>query len=922
MAITGAPTVNFANVASAGIDGQGGNDTLDYNTPVNAAGSNLTYIPGYPASDPDSGTIDGNLVGGSTLTPLTFCNLGTGTGAVVSFTTANAGRTDHLNVEGTAAGDTFNVNGTNGGTIQIIHDSISTNLITIPITAVSIGVLELDGSGLFNLTGTLPFTSTVLDGGGTATFTGASGPVTVNLADSSVPTVTTITGYGGTVSLIGPSVADLNAGGFAGTVNGTTQPDSITVTPTATGADTVTDAGLDTTFYFTNLSTAAAAFTIDPLGGANTVTVNGTSANDAIGVVRATTTDTTTVNGLLPAVTTVNADTQSLVVASGVGIDTVTVSGAGGPTVTVQGAQAPASDALIVNNTAASGNTTVTPGNTNDSGTVANADGTIKFSGLTSVAVNDNAASTTDVLTVLGTNGNDAITTAHLGTNNIVWVNSQAIVTFTNFNQLTLNGKFGNDTFAVSPVGLTFVGTNPQINVSDLTLGNSLVTVYGSAVTATDAFTYNPSATSAAAGSVAITGSAPVVFTDVPSAAINGQGGNDTITYHTPANASGSSLVYTPGTNPDSGTITGTQVGATALTPLAFSNLGAGTGAVVSFTTANAGRTDHLNVEGSAAGDNFTVNGPLNGGTIQITRIQSGNTNLVTIPITAVSVSVLELDGLGGNDTSTLTGTLPFTSTVVDDGSTVNLTGASGTVAVNLADNTVNSTNPNTTITGYGGTVTLIGVDTANLDATASTQLNVVGTSLNDTITYTPSSATNGTFTNAGLSTVFNFANLAAASPFEVFGGTGGNADQVTVQGTAASDLIEIDQGAGTAQVLANDVTAYHGVLLDTSVPIMNALGLGGEDTFQIIPHAGVAGQAQSNLLINVDGGNGGSNNAVVLGTSFAAAGAGNVMGTLPATTFVVDNRGSTTSGTFASTRAPWPTPTSTTRTSRPCRPP
>src|SRR5262249_55912568 len=144
----------------------------------------------------------------------------------------------------------------------------------------------------------------------------------------------------------------------------------------------------------------------------------------------------------LQTVTLVNADTQALVVASGTGVDAFTVSGAGGPVVTVQGGQVPASSTLTVNNTAASGNTTVTPGASNDSGTVANGDGTVKFSGLTVVTVNDNAASTTDVLTVNGTNGDDAITTAHLGANNIVWVNAQAVVVFSGFNQLTLAGRF------------------------------------------------------------------------------------------------------------------------------------------------------------------------------------------------------------------------------------------------------------------------------------------------------------------------------------------------------------------------------------------------------------------------------------------------------------------------------------------------
>ncbi len=326
--------------------GEAGNDNLIYNSPANASGSNLVYTPG---ANPDAGTITGTQIGGSTLTPLTFSNLGT-VGNSVAFTTANVGRTDHLNVEGSAAGETFSVNANNGGTIQVSHVLESnTNLITIPITAASVSILELDGLGgtdLFNLSGTLPFTSTILNDGGTVTLVGATAataPVTVNLADNSISTPTTITGYGGTVSLIDIDVADLNAGGFAAVVNGTTQPDDITVTPTATGSDTVTNAGLDTTFYFNSISTAVGAFLIDPLGGNNTVTVDGSSANDTIGVVRGATNDTVTVNSILPAVTTVNTNTQSLVLATGTGTDTVNVSGTTGPALTVLGGQTPAS---------------------------------------------------------------------------------------------------------------------------------------------------------------------------------------------------------------------------------------------------------------------------------------------------------------------------------------------------------------------------------------------------------------------------------------------------------------------------------------------------------------------------------------------------------------------------------------------------
>ena len=167
-----------------------------------------------------------------------------------------------------------------------------------------------------------------------------------------------------------------------------------------------------------------------------------------------------------------------------------------------------------------------------------------------------------------------------------------------------------------------------------------------------------------------------------------------------------------------------------------------------------------------------------------------------------------------------------------------------------MADSTLPT---NTAITGYGGTVTLSGVDVANLAASGNT-VSVVGTSQNDKITYTPTGATAGTFQNAGLNTVFNVSGVAGN--LTVFGGSGGNADEVVVQGTAARDLFEIDQGTAVATVLANNVTALLPVQLASNVPVLTALGLGGENTFQVIPAAGIGVFPLDNLLINIDGGN------------------------------------------------------------------
>ncbi len=409
-----------------------------------------------------------------------------------------------------------------------------------------------------------------------------------------------------------------------------------------------------------------------------------------------------------------------------------------------------------------------------------------------------------------------------------------------------------------------------------------------------------------------------------------GEAGKDTLVYNTPDNANaGSDVVYTPGADPDAGTITGTQAGGAALTPLTFSGLD--TTNLITFSTANTVRADYLIVQdlSGGVGDVFNVTpggtGGIGGGNIGTVQILHAppNNSLVTLGILTPGVSVLELEGLGGSDTFNLASSapgLPWTNLIINDGSTVNLTGAIGPVTVSLGDNTPGSPNPNTVITGYGAPVTLIGVDTANLDAN-SNGVTATGTTQNDDIIYTPTGARAGTFyddigsgNNLVPNTVFNIANVTGN--FLVFNDPSGNADQVTLRGTAARDLIEISQASGVAQVLANSVTALLPVQLGLSVEILSVEGLGGQDTFQVIPAAGVSGQAQDNLLINVDGGGSGENNALVIASTFGAP--------RPRWRRTTSSSSTRTRPSIparcASTRVRWRIPTSTTRTSKSSR--
>ncbi len=479
-------------------------------------------------------------------------------------------------------------------------------------------------------------------------------------------------------------------------------------------------------------------------------------------------------------------------------------------------------------------------------------------------------------------------------TTGLVTIDNQESYEFSNKTNLTINGLAGSDEINLNdptpPTGLTGSIT---VNGGDPTASDTLIV---NGTTGADEIDYLP--TGPDNGSVTVTNLPTVIFTTMESVVINGQGGGDTLTYTSPGNAVGSVLTYTPGANADSGTITGRQATDGPLPPLSFSNLSFGGGVV--FATANEGPTDDLTINGTAAADVFYVTSA-NGGTVYVT-----NTNAlpdaVTLPIQTPSVNQIALQGLDGDDTFNLAGALPYTSTLVDGGNPsasdiVNLTGATTSVTVNLADSTLPT---DTTITGYGGTVTLTGVEVANLDA-AGFGMTVNGTAHDDVITYTPTGASAGTFQLAGLNTAFNFTTVTGT--FLITGGTGavgtvGNTDEVIVQGTNSRDLFQIDQGRATVQVFAYNVNPLKTVLLDPTIQVLTALGLAGQDTFQVTPAAGVPAftgdtSGINNLLINVDGGSGpsGENNALVVqGTGGA---------TLPTTSFVVVNRGADyTSGT------------------------
>jgi len=282
---------------------------------------------------------------------------------------------------------------------------------------------------------------------------------------------------GGSVSFNG--IEHLNVTATATiTINGKSSTDLLTVTPT--GADTTSIVPSVGGLLSINTNNPG-AFTINTVGGSDTVVVNGTSSNDVIGVARTATAAVTV--GALKAVQVSNS--ESLRIASGDGNDTINVTGTGSTAfLVVDGGLNTTNDTLTITNTTA-GTTTYTPGSTSDSGTIATPDGGIEVFGTELISLSGAAAG--DTLTANGTHGHDTIALQFLGGANRIWLNGQSVISLSSFGTVNLNGRFGDDKFSVSPVGLVGVTT---INVAggDPTASDTLI-ISGSAGVDTVAFT-------------------------------------------------------------------------------------------------------------------------------------------------------------------------------------------------------------------------------------------------------------------------------------------------------------------------------------------------------------------------------------------------------------------------------------------------
>ena len=823
-------------------NGQGGADALTITTP--AGGDSISFTPGATANSANIDIRRFAGFGGGLLVPVNYTNIDAG--GSLSFADAGGTRLDDLNIYGTAASDQFNVAAATGA---VTFTKIANGFTTFAALAITTpGVTDLilygnDGDDTFNIAAAQPYASITLDGGNTTAsdtvnLSGAAGAIALSLASQ------TITGYGGSIGLLGVEALNLGATGGAATltITGTSGPESLTYIPTSATGGNVADAGLNLAVTFSGV---AGAFTIDPLGGNDTITVVGTNAGETIGVDASVGTVTV---GAFKTLTFSTANTDSLIVQGLAGSDIFNVT-AGSVPVLIDGGDPiglPPGDHINI-----SGASTYNAGPLVDQGSFSGPNQPVSFVHIESITVLGGGGGGPAIIN--GTNGNDAITiiardgsydAAANGVRDFTAsVNVGPEVLFINFAALQVNALSGDDVIdlqAPAPNGAVW---DVAVTIDGGAPGGSDKLIVETPGSGAETVNYTPNATNG--GVLDITSiTSPITITDVEQLVYEGRGDSDVITIF--GTVGDDTIVATPGAVFDSGAI---QVN--NLLAFNYQNIG-GTASLT--VNAGAGRNDTLVVNGTAASDTFGVSAA---GVVTL------NANR---PFNTAGVENVTLEGYAGDDTFNIAFGHPFTSILVDGGDPsysdiVNLTGDGTTVTAAIGGATQ-------TVSGGGlGSVNLTGVEIANINA-AGGNLTLQGTASDDTISITPLGLNNGTAQANNISPVVNFSNTgtltadllggndklavnggATADTFTLTGSTvslttlGGpresvvyaNAEQVTINGLDGADSLTVDSTGGA-------VSLPGGVLFDGGAANDSLTLIGGtavSDTYAAGPNPG-----------------------------------------------------------------------------------
>lgn len=461
------------------------------------------------------------------------------------------------------------------------------------------------------------------------------------------------------------------------------------------------------------------------------------------------------------------------------------------------------------------------------------------------------------------------------GTFGKVTIDSWESIYFKNKSNLEVDAAAGSDTINLNnpttPTGLTSI----TINGDDPTGSDTLIvnTVAG----VSDSVTVQP--TGQGAGTVTYSvPQPPLNFTGIEHLNLVGQSA-DVDSFAILGTIGSDSFAYNAETAADRGTISGSMQqflpGAFTLVPITFSN----------FSGAR-----NLNTGVVGGFDLFAFRGHNGDEIINVTQTAAGVISILddlggpsTGLVVAANMGQAFVDGQGGNDRFTYSSVAASTTTLVQflgggsdiAGDTLTYNAPAGAaVNLSLATNVLSAPNMNS--------VDVDGIESVIIN-TAGGALTVTGVNgTSDDLTYTPTGASSGRFQTAGSNTVWDFINVLGT--FTVTGGTPGTeVDTVRVNGTTGRDTFTIDAAARTVQVTSTLLGVLKTVVLNATVDVLYALGLAGDDVFNVVPAAGVPSGVE-NLSINIDGGDPQATDAL----NVTSAGGG----TLAANQFVVVNKG------------------------------
>lgn len=760
---SGAPPVSFVGTEENAVAGQTAppsGDLLRISTP--GLDGTLALEPGATF---DSGTIRfQDLAGSSTsAAPLHFGGLGRGE---VEFAGNAAAPADRVVLTGQPDDDVLSLStrSTPSGPVAVVAMDQR-----LPVSLPGARELVLDGGDgpdTFRMPSAHPIPGAGgpgievrgggADSGDRLQLSGGGGDVLAAL-----PTATfSETGHAG-VRTTDVERVDVAAAGAALRVTGSAGPDALTWAPAAADAGQVT-AGTSPVLGLTGLGD----LTLDPVEGADQVTVALRSTTDDARIDRGPTT-AVGATGLqtvrLPAATV-----ESLTLATGDGADRVRVTGSGGPAALAVDGGAPTttSDVLLLE----AGNVDVSYATDPTSGRLGSTSGAVDFS---AVEVIDLLGTGAGSLTVNGTGGAETLTIGEQAAPEI-GIDEAAAVTYAGYPTVTLDGHAGDDDITVGYRALGDIatlrvrggaGAGDRVSVADTPGSTRAVTVRP--LTATD-------------GRVTATGIATTVeISEIEGTALNGRGGDDAVRVVTPPGAQ--EAVVDAGAVADSGAV---RVG--SLVPLDFAQVGAA--GTVTVQDEDGGRVDSVVLRGSAASDTLAVDGGT--GRVRLTGW------LPLLPDSALDLSVL---GGDGDDHATMSGPLPFRTTTFDGGGPdlgdrLAVDGPSGPVEVALGT---------TSITGYGGVVRFPGVVDLHTDL-GGQSLTTVGTSRDDALCYDPMSPRDGRMyvvgapgggtaasiclpDQRGTNVLHTFVDVGS---LDVDPGAG--SDEVIVNGTTSRDLVSV----------------------------------------------------------------------------------------------------------------------------------